>query len=307
MSVHALLLCALLFETVAPIPDPIAETYRTAYDCPQGAVHPQQPARAPLADVHRYFPAPARHWPVLRADDPALVGHTAALRAQGVRPAVLLPGMHEQLAADSALLERLRDAVRDGAVPVATLPDMDRRRQRATLQFWCSLRICPLAFHLPAGATTALAELMPGLYLAAPHWHGHEHLPLPARSMNIAGRTVLPLFDDAPPAGGTAAARIGPLHEGLATPGLPGVEWHWLGLRLRHTAAGPELGLAGHAVLRIHGAAVRAWGLLTAARIDIVAPASRAFAWLSIAFLLFNLLIIFSLALRRWTPRRASP
>ncbi|MGB0955027.1 MAG: hypothetical protein ACPGZP_03405 [Panacagrimonas sp.] len=223
MSQATMLLCAVLFLAPQPVPAQIESHYRQAYECPPTVPAPRRPRAEPIARVHHYFPAPARHWPLLAWNFSDLDAWMGKLSALGVRPGLLLPPMNTTLAADELLLQRLRDATHQGALPVATLPSADPLLQKQTLMFWCSLRLCPRAWYLPQGGSTSVALLLPGDYLCAPHWQGHPQLPLPARALSLSGRRLRPLYAQNPPPGASAAVMMP--SAGLRRCPIPGAGW----------------------------------------------------------------------------------
>jgi hypothetical protein len=293
---YLLLLCAIEFVSLEPLPAPLMQLYADVYGCNPATA---QPAKVPLRQINRYFPARPAVWPVLdRHADPDQVRQW---RRRGVRPGVLLP-VSEGIRTGAAGIGTLRDLQAAGAIPIATLDRATPRALRAERYSWCLHGLCPPAWFLAEGLSGDLSLLPPGFYLSAPHWHGVSGLPLPNRQLTIWARTVLPLHP-ALPDGGGAAAVIGPPLETPAYSPTLAAQWRWLGQDFTRDQTGLDTSWIGYALLGVGRLAFGFWELVEPVRLNLPALAAAGLGWLSVGLSGFNLLAVLLLVLLRMGAR----
>lgn len=296
---NTLLVCSMLFQAPNLAPD-AAQLYREAYDdC--GTSTATTPARVPLQQITDYFPAEAHNWPVLRAEDPALLTQVNALVDTGIRPGVLLPQLHAAAPLPAKLRRRLTEARSAGALPIAQISGALPAAQRAARYRWCLSDLCPVAWYLPDGLRSDVSRLAPGLYLAAPHWQGHTDWPLPPRLLSLdSSHKIMPLLEYAPAAGGSAAVFDPNAWRTFASgPPRTTQHWRWLGIDFVADADGVYTGILGNAMLLIGGGCITLWQWSSSAHVDLLALISSNFSWAVLILGLINILTLIMLTLLR--------
>lgn len=279
-----LLLCALLLQAEVSPPASLVALYDQAFSC--SATAPRSPATVPAERVNDHFIGSRGVWPVLSLE--ALESQRSRWVA-GASPGLLLDDLAATLG-DLERQERLRQAVALGARPVVVLEQPSPLRQRDLLMAWCSLGLCPAAFHLPRGVTQRLGDLLPATYLSAPWMAGVPEWPLPQRHLELGGRHLLVLLPGDEVANGRVAQRGVPAaHTSVHAPALQPIRWQVGGIDFHLEQGRLESGGLGNALLALYRVSLTLWPLLGQDYTRLVLWASLGFAWLSLMLMLFNL------------------
>lgn len=280
----SLLFCAMLFQATSEPPDILLDFYRQAFPCVEGDASPARPAAQPAHRLNDYFPAQRRIWPVLESRE----GQETLLNAyveSGVRPGLLLGELTTALS-DRQQLERLREASRLGAYPIAPLQREDLGRQSELIMAWCGLGLCPRAFYLVDGVDASIHGLVEATYLGNSQ---DAEWPLPHRLVSVDGSQVLPLLEHDELANGHAAQRTPraglPLH---GVDPLP-VEWRFYGIHFRVDDDGLETSLGGKVASVLYSLSLRLWPALSQQAFSILFWLSFLFAWLSFFLVIVSL------------------
>lgn len=298
-----LAVCAIAFSSSHVIPATLSQTYQTAFTCPAEISKIPKIARAPLADINHYFPATPTYWPVLRANSSNLAGQARTWSMHGIHSALLLPTDPLRAMKDSKLIAHLLAAQAAGAIPIASLSRTTPNELRAARYMWCMLGLCPAAWYLQQGLDANLALMPKGLYIVAPYWSSDPHLPLPNRELHLLGHTVLPMHNDAPKAGGTAAVAKLSGYARVFTPACK-TRWRWFGITFRRDTEGLHTSPLGRVLLTMGGASVALWYWINGLHSNLILAASTGLGWLAFGLAILNLLVIVVLLFQRRTPKR---
>lgn len=289
----AMLVCALLLVNNQPLPASLAQMYQHAYNCSQQTpVAPATPARIPAQAIKHYFPGRRRIWPVVAWYTPHMLSRVKRIRKTGARPALLLPAL-VRFDSNSGILDRLHQAVRLGAVPVATLRTRTVAGQHDALLYWCSLDMCPAAWYIPDGISLHLLDLKSGLYLTGPHWRGHPDWPVPARLLRLdSHHRLLPLYHHAQAINGTAAAFAVPDKAIWFMPRTAPYSWHFWGFDLERRSDGLQGNAVALFLLGASGLAVFLWSHIASISTTLVLYVTHLFTWLWLWVLAINLAVL---------------
>lgn len=293
-----LVICAIGFISAQPIPDGLRNLYLQSYHCPSTPTVTLRPARVPLVYINSYFPAAAKEWPVLRGGDPDLVEKAQSWILKGVQPGILLPVNAEQALRNKSLFNRIKTAVRNGALPIAWLRAPLPRVLWAARYVWCMSGVCPAAWYLPEGLSHDQTLLPMGVYLVAPHWVGRNNLPLPYRVLRFGTQTLLPFQKLLPAAGGVAAVLHVRESIHAFTPTVS-MRWKWLGVSFERDNSGLHTGVSGKVLLAVGGGSIRVWSMLKAWQGNIPMVLSENFSWLALVFGVLNLGVLSLIITRR--------